>query len=61
MGYWIVVVVVWGLLELNALGVIGGRAAGGLNSIYDTHQAAIITGFVLVVILYANFYIFFKS
>jgi hypothetical protein len=61
MGYWIVVVVVWGLFELKALGVIGGRAAGGLNTIYDTHQAAITTGFVLVVILYANFYIFFKS
>jgi hypothetical protein len=60
-GYWIVILVVWGLLELNALGIIGGTAAGGLNAIYDTHKAAIITGFVLVVILYANFYIFLKN
>jgi len=59
-GYWIVVVVVWAAFELKALGV-GGTGTGGLNTIYDTHKAAIITGFVLVVIFYANFYIFLKS
>jgi uncharacterized membrane protein len=59
--YWIIVVVIWGLLELNALGVIGGTKPGGLNWMYDTHQAAIITGFVLVVVYYAVFYLVLKA
>jgi Urate oxidase N-terminal len=59
--YWIVTLVIWGLLELNALGVIGGTKPGGLNWIYDTHQAAIITGFILVVVYYALFYVVLKA
>ena len=59
-GYWAVVVVIWLVLELNCLGVIGGRAPGGTNVIYDTHKAALITGLVLVVVYYAAFYIFLK-
>ena len=50
--FWIVTLVVWGALELNALGIIGGKAAGGLNTIYDTHQAAIWTGVILAVFWY---------
>jgi uncharacterized membrane protein len=59
--YWAIVVVIWALLEANALGWIGGTKPGGLNTIYDTHQAAIITGFVLVVVYYAVFYLVLKA
>src|SRR6476469_10060453 len=59
-GYWIAVVVIWALLEANALG-LGGTKPGGVNTIYDTHQAALITGLVLVVVYYAIFYVFLKA
>ena len=59
-GYWIVVVVIWALLELKALGV-GGTGTGGLNAIYDSHRNALWAGAALVVIYYAVFYIFLKS
>jgi uncharacterized membrane protein len=44
--YWIVTIVVWGVLEANALGLIGGLKPGGANAIYDTHKNALIAGFV---------------
>ncbi len=52
--YWGIMIVVWIVFELNALGKIGGTAPGGTNVIYDTHKNAIITGacyavFVLLV------------
>jgi hypothetical protein len=53
--------VIWLFFELNCLGVIGGRKPGGLNWMYDTHKAAIITGFVLVAVYYALFYIVLKA
>jgi uncharacterized membrane protein len=59
--YWAIAVVIWALLELKALGVIGGTKPGGLNWIYDTHRAALITGFVLVVVYYFVFYLVLKS
>jgi uncharacterized membrane protein len=59
--YWAIALVIWALLELNALGVIGGTKPGGLNWIYDTHKAALITGFVLVVVYYVLFYLVLKS
>ena len=58
--YWIIVVVIWGLFELKALGV-GGTKPGGLNTIYDTHQVAIATGLVLVVVYYFVFYLVLKA
>jgi hypothetical protein len=60
-GYWVCVLVIWGLLELNALGIIGGTAPGGLNAIYDTHKNALWFSGALVVVFYAIFYIFLKS
>jgi uncharacterized membrane protein len=54
--YWLIMLVVWILFELNALGVIGGLKPGGTNIIYDTHRNALITGFcyaALVIIVYA--------
>jgi uncharacterized membrane protein len=44
--------VLWAVLELNALGIIGGFGQGGTNVIYDTHQNAIWTGVALIVIFY---------
>ncbi len=52
---------IWLFLELNALGVIGGAKPGGLNWMYDTHQAALITGFALVVVYYVLFYLVLKA
>ena len=59
--YWIIVLVITVLLELNALGIIGGTAPGGLNWMYDSHKNALITGGVLVVVYYAVFYLILKS
>jgi len=38
--------VIWGVLELNALGLLGGTAPGGPRIIYDSHRNAIIASFV---------------
>ncbi len=54
--YWLIMLVVWIVLELNALGKIGGTAPGGTNIIYDTHKNAIITGAcysLLVIIVFS--------
>jgi uncharacterized membrane protein len=60
--YWIVTVVIWAVLEANALGLIGGRAVGNFtNWIYETHLRAIATGLVLVVVWYALWEIIFKQ
>jgi len=58
--YWAIAIVIWLVLELSALGVIGGTKPGGINAIFDTHKAAIVTGFVLVVVYYVLFYVMFK-
>lgn len=47
--YWIITIVIWGVLEAAALGVFGTKA-GGFNVIYDDHKNALITGFVLAVV-----------
>lgn len=44
--YVIIVGVIWAVLELNALGQLGGTSPGGTRVIYDTHQNALITGLV---------------
>ena len=59
--YWAIAVVIWLVLELNALGVIGGTKPGGINWMYDTHKAALITGGVLVVVYYVLFYLVLKA
>jgi hypothetical protein len=57
--YWIIAIVIWLVLELKALGV-GGTKPGGLNVIFDTHRAALVAGFVLVVVYYFVFYLALK-
>jgi uncharacterized membrane protein len=42
--FWLIILVGAGLMEANALGVIGGREPGGTNVIYDTHKNALHTG-----------------
>jgi uncharacterized membrane protein len=59
--YWVIVLVIWAALELNALGIIGGTGTGGTNVIYDTHKAAIATGMVLVLVYYFLYYLVLKS
>jgi uncharacterized membrane protein len=44
--FWVIWVVIWGVLELNALGLLGGAGPGGPRIIYDNHRNAIITSFV---------------
>ena len=48
--YWGITLIVWAVLEANALGWIGGTKPGGTNVIFDTHKNALITGAVLVVL-----------
>ena len=59
--YWIITIVLWGVLELNALGVFGGTKPGGTKVIYDTHKAALWTGFILVAVWYVVFYLVLKA
>jgi uncharacterized membrane protein len=59
--YWIIALVIWLVFELNALGVIGGTKPGGTNVIYDTHKAALWTGFILVAVYYMLFYLVLKA
>jgi uncharacterized membrane protein len=49
----LIALVIWALLEANALGLVGGFGQGGTNIIYDTHQNALWTGIALIVIFYA--------
>jgi len=52
--YWIIMLVIAAVFEANALGLIGGRAAGNItNWIYEDHWRAIGTGIVLSVVVYA--------
>jgi uncharacterized membrane protein len=59
--WYVVVIVIAALLELNALGIIGGTGPGGANWMYDSHRNALITGGVLVVVYYLAFYIIFNA
>jgi uncharacterized membrane protein len=53
--YWAIMLVIWLVMELNALGVIGGFKPGGTNVIYDTHKNALITGFCYAAVAIAVF------
>ena len=57
--YWIITLVIWGVLELNALGVIGGRAQNITNWMYEDHRRAIGVGILLTVVWYLLWEIFF--
>jgi uncharacterized membrane protein len=59
--YYVIVLVITAVLELSALGVIGGTGPGGTNWIYDSHKNALIAGGVLVVVFYLVFYLVLKA
>jgi uncharacterized membrane protein len=59
--YWIIAVVIIALLELNALGVIGGTAQNATNWMYESHKNALVAGGVLVIVFYALFYLVLKA
>jgi uncharacterized membrane protein len=44
--FWVIWIVIWGVLELNALGLLGGTTPGGPRIIYDNHRNAIVASFV---------------
>jgi uncharacterized membrane protein len=57
----LIALVIWAVLELNALGIIGGFGTGGTNVIYDTHQNALWAGIALIVIFYVLTEILFAA
>jgi uncharacterized membrane protein len=59
--FYIVLLVIAVVMEANALGKIGGTAAGGTNVIYDTHQYAIYTAVGLMVFFYLFFEVLFRA
>jgi hypothetical protein len=59
--YWAIAAVILLVLELNALGIIGGVGQNATNWMYESHKNALIAGGVLVVVYYAVFYLVLKS
>jgi uncharacterized membrane protein len=59
--YWVIAGIIWLVLELNALGIIGGTAQNATNWMYESHKNALIAGGVLVVIYYFVFYLVLKA
>ena len=47
-----IVLFVTAILELNALGLLGGTEPGGARAYLDTHKNTIIAGFALTILLY---------
>ena len=52
-GYWIVILVLWAVVELNALGFIGGTGPGPTKKALETVRNVVISGFVLWAVYYA--------
>jgi uncharacterized membrane protein len=50
--YWIVVLVIWALLEASALGLIGGYDNEFNKRAFDDHRHTIIAGFLLLGVFY---------
>lgn len=57
--FWGPITIIVALLELNALGVIGGIGQGPTKKYMETHRNAIITGFVLLALVYVWFEVCF--
>ncbi len=51
-GYWILVLVVWAVIEGSALGLLGGYDNPFNTTFFDSHRNTIIGGFVTLAILY---------
>jgi uncharacterized membrane protein len=57
--YWILVLVLVGLLELNALGRLGGYGQEPIRKYMDSHRDTLIVGFGLWIVLYLLWEILF--
>lgn len=60
MGFLGIMVVITAILELNALGVLGGVQPGGARTYLDQHKNTIIAGFTYAVLLIILFEAFFS-
>ncbi|MGE0880393.1 MAG: antitermination protein NusG [Acidimicrobiia bacterium] len=58
--YWIITLVIVALLELNALGIIGGTGTGGLNWPYESVRNVLISAFGLWFVFWIMWEILFK-
>ena len=59
--YWIVFVAAAGAIELAALGRFGGYGPGWIKAPFETRRDVIVSGFVLLVILYVVFELAFQA
>jgi uncharacterized membrane protein len=59
--FYILLLAIAVVFEMNALGKLGGTAAGGYNVIYDTHQYAIYTAAGLMLFFYLFMEIFVRA
>ena len=59
--YAIAVLVIIAVLELNGLAKLGGPGPSGTTKYLDTHQNAIIAGFVLAAVFYVLFEVVFSG
>jgi uncharacterized membrane protein len=57
--FWIPVLAVIALMEINGLGLIGGLKPGGTKAYLEKHSTAIATGFGLAVVFYLWFEVCF--
>lgn len=60
-GFLIISLIIWGVLEANALGFIGGTGAGPTKQVYETVRNVIISSFVLWFVLWLLSELFLKS
>ena len=51
-GYWILVLVVWAIIEGSALGLLGGFDSPFNKAAFDTHRNTIIGGFIALAVIY---------
>ena len=60
-GFLIIALIIWAVLEANALGFIGGTGPGPTKQIYETVRNVIISGFVLWFVLWLLSELFLKE
>ncbi len=59
--FWAVLVVLVGAIELSALGVFGGHGPGWMRRPFENRRDVIISGSVLLIVLYVVFEILFAA
>lgn len=51
-GYWVLVLALWAVIELSALGLLGGIDSPLNKAFFDKHRDTIVWGFVLLAVIY---------